>query len=67
MLNHQTITVVLPAYSAAKFLSCTVEEISRETVDDIILTNDAQQAGKQFYRAAGYHLAAASSERTRPR
>jgi glycosyltransferase involved in cell wall biosynthesis len=43
MLDGKRITVVLPAYNAAKTLRRTVEQISREIVDDIILTDDASQ------------------------
>ena len=45
MLNGQKITVVLPAYNASKTLARTVEEIPREFVDDIILTDDASADG----------------------
>lgn len=41
MLNHRKITVVLPAYNAARTLRRVVDEIPREVVDDIILTDDA--------------------------
>jgi glycosyltransferase involved in cell wall biosynthesis len=41
MLNNQRIAVVLPAYNAARTLQRTVDEIPREIVDDIILTDDA--------------------------
>ena len=40
MLNGQRIAVVLPAYNAARTLHRTVEEIPRDVVDDIILTDD---------------------------
>lgn len=40
MLNGQKITVVLPAYNAQKTLVRTVDEIPREVVDDVILTDD---------------------------
>ena len=43
MLDGKRITVVLPAYNAEKTLRRTVEQISREIVDDIILTDDASQ------------------------
>jgi len=43
MLDGKRIAVVLPAYNAAKTLLRTVEQISREIVDDIILTDDASQ------------------------
>jgi glycosyltransferase involved in cell wall biosynthesis len=41
MLNNQRIAVVLPAYNASRTLERTVNEIPREIVDDIILTDDA--------------------------
>jgi glycosyltransferase involved in cell wall biosynthesis len=41
MLNHRKITVVLPAYNAARTLRRVVEEIPEDVVDDIILTDDA--------------------------
>jgi glycosyltransferase involved in cell wall biosynthesis len=41
MLNGKKITVVLPAYNAAKTLERTVAEVPLEIVDDIILTDDA--------------------------
>jgi glycosyltransferase involved in cell wall biosynthesis len=41
MLNNHRIAVVLPAYNAARTLRRTVEEIPRDIVDDIILTDDA--------------------------
>ena len=40
MLNGQRVTVVLPAYNAARTLCRTVSEIPRDVVDDIILTDD---------------------------
>src|SRR6201994_1367217 len=40
MLNHKKVIVVLPAYNAAKTLRRTVEEIPREIVDEVILTDD---------------------------
>ena len=43
MLNHKKVVVVLPAYNAAKTLRRTVEEIPREIVDEIILTDDASK------------------------
>lgn len=43
MLDGKRITVVLPAYNAAKTLRRTVEQIPRDIVDDIILTDDASQ------------------------
>ncbi len=41
MLNHKKVVVVLPAYNAARTLRRTVDEIPREIVDEIILTDDA--------------------------
>lgn len=41
MLNGKRIAVVLPAYNAARTLRQTYDEIPREIVDDIILTDDA--------------------------
>jgi glycosyltransferase involved in cell wall biosynthesis len=41
MLNHKKVVVVLPAYNAAKTLRRTVDEIPREIVDEVILTDDA--------------------------
>jgi glycosyltransferase involved in cell wall biosynthesis len=43
MLDGKRITVVLPAYNAAKTLRRTVEQISRQIADDIILTDDASR------------------------
>jgi glycosyltransferase involved in cell wall biosynthesis len=41
MLNNRRIAVVLPAYNASRTLLRTIEEIPRDIVDDIILTDDA--------------------------
>jgi glycosyltransferase involved in cell wall biosynthesis len=43
MLNGKRIAVVLPAYNASRTLARTVNEIPRELVDDIILTDDASR------------------------
>ena len=43
MLNNRKIAVVLPAYNAEKTVERTVEEIPRDIVDDIILTDDASR------------------------
>ncbi len=40
MLNGKKITVVLPAYNAAKTLEKTVSELDRNVVDDILLVDD---------------------------
>ena len=41
MLNNKKVVVVLPAYNAARTLRRTVDEIPREVVDEVILTDDA--------------------------
>jgi glycosyltransferase involved in cell wall biosynthesis len=57
MLDGKRITVVLPAYNAAKTLRRTVEQISREIVDDIILTDDASQDNTfELARELGLHV-----------
>jgi glycosyltransferase involved in cell wall biosynthesis len=43
MLNNRKIAVVLPAYNAEKTIQRTVEEIPRDIVDDVILTDDASR------------------------
>ena len=43
MLAGKRIVVVLPAYNAAKTLRQTYDEIPRDVVDDIILTDDASR------------------------
>lgn len=43
MLNNKKIAVVLPAYNAARTLRRTVDEIPREIVDEVILTDDASR------------------------
>ncbi len=43
MIANQRVTVVLPAYNAAKTLRRTYEEIPRDIVDDVILTDDASR------------------------
>ena len=40
MISGKTVTVVLPAYNAAKTLRQTVAEIDRDIVDRIILVDD---------------------------
>ncbi len=45
MLNGQRVAVVLPAYNASRTLARTIDEIPREIVDDIILTDDASKDG----------------------
>jgi glycosyltransferase involved in cell wall biosynthesis len=41
MLGNKRIAVVLPAYNAARTLRRTVDEIPRDIVDDVLLTDDA--------------------------
>jgi glycosyltransferase involved in cell wall biosynthesis len=41
MLANRRITIILPAYNAARTLARTCAEIPRDMVDDIILTDDA--------------------------
>lgn len=41
MINGKKVAVVMPAYNAAATLQQTLQEIPREIVDDIILTDDA--------------------------
>src|SRR5450432_1035483 len=41
MIDRKKVTVVLPAYNAARTLQRTFEEIPKDVVDDIILTDDA--------------------------
>jgi glycosyltransferase involved in cell wall biosynthesis len=43
MLNGKKIIVVLPAYNAEKTLKKTYDEIPKDIVDEIILTDDASQ------------------------
>jgi glycosyltransferase involved in cell wall biosynthesis len=45
MLDRKRVIVVLPAYNAARTLQRTVNEIPKDVVDDIILTDDASSDG----------------------
>jgi glycosyltransferase involved in cell wall biosynthesis len=45
MLDRKRITVVLPAYNAARTLQRTYAEIPQDIVDDVILTDDASADG----------------------
>jgi glycosyltransferase involved in cell wall biosynthesis len=57
MLDGKRITVVLPAYNAARTLRRTVEQISREIADDIILTDDASQDNTyELAKELGLHV-----------
>ena len=40
MINNKKVTVVLPAYNAAKTLEKTIGEIPFDIVDDIVLVDD---------------------------
>jgi glycosyltransferase involved in cell wall biosynthesis len=54
MLVNKKITVVLPAYNAAKTLRRTFEQIPRDVVDDIILIDDASRdATAEMARSLG--------------
>jgi len=57
MLNQRKIAVVLPAYNAAKTIQRTVDEIPRDIVDDIILTDDASWDNTaELARKLGLHV-----------
>ena len=43
MLNGKKIVVVMPAYNAEKTLRRTYDEIPKDIVDDIILTDDSSK------------------------
>ncbi len=43
MINNKTVTVVLPAYNAAKTLETTYNEIPFEIVDNVILVDDCSK------------------------
>jgi glycosyltransferase involved in cell wall biosynthesis len=43
MLAGKRVMVVLPAYNAARTLKQTYDEIPRDVVDEIILTDDASR------------------------
>ena len=43
MIGGKRITVVLPAYNAARTLRATYDDIPHDIVDDIILTDDASR------------------------
>ncbi len=56
MLEGKRVAVVLPAYNAARTLRRTVDEIPRDVVDDIILTDDASRdETADLARAMGLH------------
>ena len=43
MIADQKVTIVLPAYNAAKTLKQTYDEIPRDVVDEVLLVDDASQ------------------------
>ena len=43
MLNGKKVCVVMPAYNAEKTLQKTYDEIPKDIVDEIILTDDASR------------------------
>ncbi|MDR3521205.1 MAG: glycosyltransferase family 2 protein [Acidocella sp.] len=45
MISGQRVTVILPAYNAAKTLERTYAEIPHDVVDEVILTDDASRDG----------------------
>lgn len=56
MIGSRRVTVVLPAYNAAKTLHLTCKEIPRDIVDDVILTDDASRDNTvEIARALGLH------------
>ena len=57
MVEGKRVVVVLPAYNAARTLARTIAEIPRDTVDDIILTDDASQDDTAaLARTMGLHV-----------
>ena len=56
MILSKRVTVVLPAYNAARTLERTYAEIPKDVVDDIILTDDASHdATAEIARTLGLH------------
>jgi glycosyltransferase involved in cell wall biosynthesis len=56
MLNNKRVAVILPAYNAARTLRQTYDEIPRDVVDDIILTDDASRDNTaDLARSLGIH------------
>ena len=41
MIRNQRVTVVLPAYNAARTLEQTIRQIDRAVADDVIVVDDA--------------------------
>jgi glycosyltransferase involved in cell wall biosynthesis len=64
MLAGKKIAVILPAYNAALTLQRTYDEIPRDIVDDIILTDDASSDGTgELARTLGIHTLTHSRNR----
>jgi glycosyltransferase involved in cell wall biosynthesis len=56
MYHGQKIAVVMPAYNAARTLARTFEEVPRDLVDEIVLTDDASQdETAEISRGLGIH------------
>jgi len=56
VILSKRVTVVLPAYNAARTLERTYAEIPKDVVDDIILTDDASHdATAEIARSLGLH------------
>jgi glycosyltransferase involved in cell wall biosynthesis len=56
MYHGQKIAVVMPAYNAERTLARTFEEVPRDLVDEVILTDDASQdATVEIARGLGIH------------
>jgi glycosyltransferase involved in cell wall biosynthesis len=57
MIDGRKVTVVLPAYNAARTLRQTFAEIPQDVVDDVILTDDASKdATRDIAAALGIHV-----------
>jgi glycosyltransferase involved in cell wall biosynthesis len=64
MLAGKKIAVILPAYNAARTLQRTYDEIPRDIVDDVILTDDASSDGTaELARTLGIHTLVHNSNR----
>ena len=50
MINGKHVTVVLPAYNAEKTLQKTYDEVPKDIVDKIILTDDASHEYQRRYK-----------------
>lgn len=57
MIDGKRIAVVLPAYNAEKTLEKTINEIPRDIVDDIILTDDcSRDKTTELAKKLGLHV-----------